>query len=214
VARLESYADLKLHSPRSLPGAVITTTLGLPIGSAEVDVLKNHLTMDTFMDKSINTAKRNVSVQRAFRSTAQQYNLAYFNLWWVRMAVEGRKEAKERRRKEEEESRRMRKSKWRTSRRRGVNEKDTKVDGTKVNPIQIECQHEENTLRGGTDTYRGKSERRGGEGVELPTDDTIYEWSQAMNSITSTSNNGISDFSKIVGDKDLAPGSSAVDLLE
>ena len=46
VARLESYADLKLHSPRSLPGAVITTTLGLPIGSAEVDVnahLASHL---------------------------------------------------------------------------------------------------------------------------------------------------------------------------
>ena len=164
--------------------------------------------------KILNTAKRNVSVQKIPRNTAQQYNLAYFNLWWVRMAVEGRKKAKERRRKEEEESRSMRKSKWRTSRRRGVNEKDTKVDGTEVNPSQVECQQEENTLRGGTDTYRGKSEWIRGEGVELPTDDTIYERSQAMNTITSTSNNGISDFSKIVGDNDLAPGSSAVDLLE
>ena len=164
--------------------------------------------------KILNTAKRNVSVQKIPRNTAQQYNLAYFNLWWVRMAVEGRKEAKERRRKEEEESRSMRKSKWRTSRRRGVNEKDTKVDGTEVNPSQVECQQEENTLRGGTDTYRGKSDWRGGEGVELPTDDTIYERSQAMNTITSTSNNGILNFSKIVGDNDLAPGSSAVDLLE
>ena len=35
-----------------------------------------------------------------------------------------------------------------------------------------------------------------------------------MTNIISTSNNGISDFSKIVGDKDLAPGSAAVDLLE
>ena len=111
--------------------------------------------------------------------------------------MEGRKEAKERRRKEEEESRSMRKSKWRTSRRRGVNEKDTKVDGTEVNPSQVECQQEENTLRGGTDTYRGKSEWMGGEGVELPTDDTIYERSQAKNTITSTSKMASRIFQKL-----------------
>ena len=29
-----------------------------------------------------------------------------------------------------------------------MNEKDTKVDGTEVNPSQVECQQEENTLRG------------------------------------------------------------------
>ena len=49
--------------------------------------------------KKKNTAKRNVSAQRRNMS---DYNLSYFNLWWTRMAVESRKEAKEARRKEEE----------------------------------------------------------------------------------------------------------------
>ena len=39
VSQLESYADLKLHSPRTLPGSLITTTLGLPVGSAEQNVV-------------------------------------------------------------------------------------------------------------------------------------------------------------------------------
>ena len=38
VSQLESYADLKLHSPRTLPGSLITTTLGLPVSSTEQNV--------------------------------------------------------------------------------------------------------------------------------------------------------------------------------
>ena len=56
-------------------------------------------------EKTENTAKRNLSAARKkYRDAtpAQGYNLAYFNLWWSRMAVEGRKDAKEMIRKEEE----------------------------------------------------------------------------------------------------------------
>ena len=122
------------------------------------------------------------------------------------MAVEGRKEAKERRKKEEEESRNRRKRKWFTPGEQVLSGKDTKVDGTEVNPNQVDSQQDEKTWRGGT-TYRGKSEWRGGEGVELPV--VIYEQSQIVNT---PSNYGTSDIS--MGDKDLAPGDSAVDLLE
>ena len=38
VAQLESYAELKLHSARSLPGMIITMTLGLPAEPAEQTV--------------------------------------------------------------------------------------------------------------------------------------------------------------------------------
>ena len=38
VSQLESYAELKLHSPRTLPGTLITTTLGLPVGTIEQNV--------------------------------------------------------------------------------------------------------------------------------------------------------------------------------
>jgi hypothetical protein len=56
-------------------------------------------------EKTENTAKRNLSAARKKNrdaTTAQGYNLAYFNPWWSRMAVEGRKDAKEMIRKEEE----------------------------------------------------------------------------------------------------------------
>ena len=38
VSQLESYAELKLHSPRTLPGSLITTTLGLPVTAIEQNV--------------------------------------------------------------------------------------------------------------------------------------------------------------------------------
>ena len=59
-------------------------------------------------DKTRNTAKRELLAARNMKkgsATAQGYNLAYFNLWWSRIGVEGRKEAKEQRRKEEEAGR-------------------------------------------------------------------------------------------------------------
>ena len=78
-------------------------------------------------DKSINTTKRNVSVQKNSRNTAQQYQLAYVNVWWVRRAVEGKKEVKERRKREEEESRSRRKRNWFTPGRKGLGNKDAEV---------------------------------------------------------------------------------------
>ena len=38
VSQLESYAELKLHSSTTLPGSLITTTFGLPVGSIEQNV--------------------------------------------------------------------------------------------------------------------------------------------------------------------------------
>ena len=43
VAQLESYAELKLHSPRTIPGSLITTTLGLPVESAEQTIVANYV---------------------------------------------------------------------------------------------------------------------------------------------------------------------------
>ena len=42
VTQLESYAELKLHSPRTLPGSLITTTLGLPVSSVEQTIVANY----------------------------------------------------------------------------------------------------------------------------------------------------------------------------
>ena len=39
VSQLEAHAELKLHSPRTLPGSLITTTLNLPIGQSEQTVV-------------------------------------------------------------------------------------------------------------------------------------------------------------------------------
>ena len=69
-------------------------------------------------DKTRNTAKRDLLAARNVKkgsATAQGYNLAYFNLWWSRMGVEGRKEAKEQRRKEEEAGRLRRRFKFTSS---------------------------------------------------------------------------------------------------
>ena len=120
--------------------------------STAVETLSTALNPVKGPDKNFNTAKRNVSVQRTSRSTAQQYNLAYFNLWWVRMAVEGRKEAKERRKREEEESMSRRKRKWFTPGRKGLSGKDTKVDGAEVEPSQVESQQDNKTWRGDNTT--------------------------------------------------------------
>ena len=38
VARLESHSDLKLQTPKTLPGTLITTTLGLPVNSIEHNI--------------------------------------------------------------------------------------------------------------------------------------------------------------------------------
>ena len=100
-------------------------------------------------DETINTAKRKVSVQRSSRASAQQYNLAYFNLWWGRMAVEGRKEAKVMKKREEEEARSRRKRKWRTNGAQNMNGQDNMKDGAEVDSEQVESHQFVNIWRGG-----------------------------------------------------------------
>ena len=43
ITHLESYPELKLHTARSLPGSLITTTLNLPVGQAEQNISANFL---------------------------------------------------------------------------------------------------------------------------------------------------------------------------
>ena len=66
--------------------------------------------------KSRNTAKRILSAQRRKTSPEGEYNLSYFNLWWSRMAVEGRKEAKESVRIVNEEMQSRKTKKWKARR--------------------------------------------------------------------------------------------------
>ena len=64
-----------------------------------------------------NIAKRDLSVQRRGRKSnthTHGYNLSYFNLWWSRMAVEGRKDDKERKKMKEEELRGQRRMKMKS----------------------------------------------------------------------------------------------------
>ena len=162
-------------------------------------------------ENTINTAKRKVSVQKSSRISTQQYNLAYFNLWWGRMAVEGRKEAKEMRKREEEETRSRKKRKWLTPRAQNLNDQDTEDNGAEVDSRQVEGQQFKKIWRGGDIiTNRGKSERWGGVGVELPIYNAILERSQDMNILkygTSDDNINIT-----VGLENLVPGSPVADL--
>ena len=154
-------------------------------------------------DETINTAKRKVSVQRSSRASAQQYNLAYFNLWWGRMAVEGRKEAKVMKKREEEEARSRRKRKWRTNGAQNMNGQDNMKDGAEVDSEQVESHQFVNIWRGGDlCNNRGKSGRGVGEGVELPSN-KIHERSQDLEKLKY----GTSEDNLIVELEYLAPGS-------
>ena len=60
VAQLESYAELKLHSPRTIPGSLITTTLGLPIESSEQTIVAHYVNPQQPMNlKQQSSAKTN-----------------------------------------------------------------------------------------------------------------------------------------------------------
>ena len=61
VTQLESYADLKLHSPRTLPGTLITTTLGLPAGPDEQTILANYINPQKPVDIKKTSTKKNSS---------------------------------------------------------------------------------------------------------------------------------------------------------
>ena len=91
------------------------------------------------------------------------YDLAYFNLWWSRMAIEGRKEAKETLRKEQEQaltSRRHVKGKKRMTRRvEAVG--DSFIVPTSVSQMNT-------ALRGGNNIERGNINVGVGRGSPVP----------------------------------------------
>ena len=93
------------------------------------------------------TSEQNRSDRRVDR---MGYDLAYFNLWWSRMAIEGRKEAKETLRKEQEQAKtRRRLVKGRKRMTRGVEA----AGNTLLVPASVSQMTED--LRGGTNLERG-----------------------------------------------------------
>ena len=133
--------------------------------------------------KTENTAKRDMSVTGKGKSrTKQGYNLTYFNLWWSRMGVEGRKEAKEVKRKEEESRRMKRKRKFTTN--MGLSKNDTHGDmDTSVGNSTIDTCLLDNTLGVGDLLCSGVTAEGEGEGV-VPEFNLISERSQASTLMT------------------------------
>ena len=130
--------------------------------------------------KTENTAKQRKSAQL-------EYDLAYFNLWWARMAIEGRREAKELKKMEEEERLASRKRKWvefgsnvakkRTS-------KDTKmIEDILSLPIRNNVNQSLEITRGGPDDNGGNSSEGGNSvGVRQPATKTIHAQSLSFTS--------------------------------
>ena len=122
------------------------------------------------------------------------------------MAVEGRKEAKEMKRREEEEARSRRKRKWQTSRAQNKNDQDNVENGAEVDSGQVESHQSVKIWRGGTlNINRGKSGRRGGEGLEMPIN-AICERSQDLEILK----DGTSKDNLIGELENLVPGSPVV----
>ena len=114
-------------------------------------------------EKSRNTAKQQRSARKMDKIG---YDLAYFNLWWSRMAIEGRKEANETIRKKEEEVLTKRKLvKVRRRMTRVVDDVTVSTGG---------CQNY-NALRGGNSFSRGNEKEGVGRGSPVPNDWMINE---------------------------------------
>ena len=120
--------------------------------------------------KSRNTAKQKRSERRVDKIG---YNLAYFNLWWSRMAIEGRKEAKEIIRKKEEEV--LARRKLVRVRRR----KTEVVDNTMVPASRGQTSQTDRALRGGQHSNGGNDNEGEGRGSPVPNyDEMTYEQPQ------------------------------------
>ena len=117
--------------------------------------------------KSRNTAKQQRSARRVGKIG---YDLAFFNLWWSRMAIEGRREAKETIRKREEEV--LTRRKLVKVRRRMTRVVDDVVDDLIV-PTGG-CQNY-NGLRGGNSFNRGNDNEGEGRGSPVSTVEMIDE---------------------------------------
>ena len=90
-----------------------------------------------------NTAQWNMPTRRR---RVLDYDLSYFNLWWARMAIEGRREAKESRKQEDEI--RKRRKKFRNIRRL------TKVKDDHPEELAQACPRSENVSQS-QQTWRG-----------------------------------------------------------
>lgn len=111
-----------------------------------------------------NTAKRDLSVPA--RRSHHGYNLSYFNLWWSRMGVEARRDAKVQKLKEEESLRIRRKRKM-------MNIMNLPVDGIDdcilVDSSQKKTCLSVNVSGVGQSTLQGVTLEEEGEGVMVTT---------------------------------------------
>ena len=128
-------------------------------------------------DKKKNTAIRNVPAQGRGKS---DYNLSYFNLWWTRMAVESRKEAKEAKRRKEEVMkagmRRMYKNIKRITEMGDAPEHRIELAQSQINSQNVSKSQQ---IGQGGSSLNGGSQDQGEGGREgVPVDDVIFERSQ------------------------------------
>ena len=136
----------------------------------------------TVPGKTKYTAKRILSTPRVARPVATaNYNLAYFNLWWSRMAVEGRKEAKELRRLEEDAKKAKLRRKFVKTKRLNDDVSQHQDAGASGNSRQFVSGLFEPNWRGGQTCEGGKAEQGVGGGEGVPPDDIyIYERPQSL----------------------------------
>ena len=123
--------------------------------------------------KPKNTAKRRKSAQLG-------YDLAYFNLWWARMAVEGRREAKELRKVEEEERLAKRKRKWvefGPSMAKKRTSDTTRMNDILSSPIQYNIDNQSSEITQGGSDDNGGNMIEGGNSVGVRQPDVICEQS-------------------------------------
>ena len=128
-------------------------------------------------DKKKNTAIRNVPAQGRGKS---DYNLSYFNLWWTRMAVESRKEAKEAKRRKEEVMkagmRRMYKNIKRITEMGDAPEHRIELAQPQINSQNVSMSQQ---IGQGGSSLNGGSQDQGEGGREgVPVDHVIHERSQ------------------------------------
>ena len=125
-----------------------------------------------------NTAKR---LRSARRIDTIGYDLAYFNLWWSRMAIEGRKEAKENIKKEEEAVLGMKMRKIKIIKRKigkEVERKKMEFDSTR-NPTSDVLRQFRKDLRGGQ-PLEGGTEIEGEERGSPVSVHVIFEQPQVL----------------------------------
>ena len=145
---------------------------GEDIGPA-VETLYTAMKQENEPVEKKNTAQRNM-VSR--RKRVLDYDLSYFNLWWARMAVEGRREAKESKKKDDEI--RKRRMKFRNIRRLTKVKDDHQEELAQACPRSGNVSQSQQTWRGGLSLNGGNLVEGEGEGVWVPADIATFEQPQ------------------------------------